>query len=106
MKAIFNQMETEVEQCSIDKRYFEIDKKELLIEKEPVSKCCMTVPRVLPAVASIPADTTGTPSSTSLDQDTPSASTSPTTHETQSPIIHPCVEEQETENAEFDNDPF
>ncbi|GKD00654.1 retrovirus-related pol polyprotein from transposon TNT 1-94 [Tanacetum coccineum] len=58
MKSIFNQMETEAEQCYVEKKYFEIEKKELLIEKEPVSKCCMTVPRVLPAVASIPADTT------------------------------------------------
>ncbi|GKD78801.1 hypothetical protein Tco_1341422, partial [Tanacetum coccineum] len=35
------------------------------------------VSRVLPAVALIPADTTDTPSSTSIDQDAPSASTSP-----------------------------
>ncbi|GJX57147.1 hypothetical protein Tco_0287044 [Tanacetum coccineum] len=32
MKAIFQQMETEVEQCSVDRKYFEIEKKELLIE--------------------------------------------------------------------------
>ncbi|GJX23292.1 retrovirus-related pol polyprotein from transposon TNT 1-94, partial [Tanacetum coccineum] len=66
------------------------------------------VSRVLPAVALILADTTGTPLSTSIDQDAPSASTSPTTHETQSPVIHQGVEEQiqETENAQFDNDPF
>ncbi|GKB75766.1 retrovirus-related pol polyprotein from transposon TNT 1-94 [Tanacetum coccineum] len=32
MKAIFQQMETEVEQCSVDKNYFKIKKKELLIE--------------------------------------------------------------------------
>ncbi|GJX71714.1 retrovirus-related pol polyprotein from transposon TNT 1-94 [Tanacetum coccineum] len=47
------------------------------------------VSRVLPAVAPIPTDTAGTPSSTSIDQDAPSASTSPTTHETQSLVIHP-----------------
>ncbi|GJU31366.1 retrovirus-related pol polyprotein from transposon TNT 1-94 [Tanacetum coccineum] len=46
------------------------------------------VSRVLPAVALIPADTTDTPSSTSIDQDAPSASTSPTSHETQS-LNHP-----------------
>ncbi|GJU59315.1 retrovirus-related pol polyprotein from transposon TNT 1-94 [Tanacetum coccineum] len=49
---------------------------------------------VHPAVAPIPADTTGTPLSTSINQDAPSASTSPTSQETQSPIIHPGVEEQ------------
>ncbi|GKA23157.1 hypothetical protein Tco_0709119 [Tanacetum coccineum] len=31
MKAIFEQMKTEVEQCFVEKRYFEIEKKELLI---------------------------------------------------------------------------
>ncbi|GJR28379.1 retrovirus-related pol polyprotein from transposon TNT 1-94 [Tanacetum coccineum] len=56
---------------------------------------------VLPVIALIPADTTGTPSSTTLDQDAPFASTSPTTHETQSLVIHPGVEEhiQEIEIA-------
>ncbi|GJS65030.1 hypothetical protein Tco_0679594 [Tanacetum coccineum] len=43
---------------------------------------------------------------TSIDQDAPSVSTSPTSNETQSPVIHPGVEEQETKNAQFDNDPF
>ncbi|GJY68701.1 retrovirus-related pol polyprotein from transposon TNT 1-94 [Tanacetum coccineum] len=64
------------------------------------------VSRVPHAVAPIPADTTGTPSSTIIDQDAPSASTSPTTHETKSPVIHQGVEEQiqGTENAQFDND--
>ncbi|GKC32546.1 hypothetical protein Tco_1039840 [Tanacetum coccineum] len=33
MKAIFQQMETEVEQCSVDRKYFEIEKK-LLIEND------------------------------------------------------------------------
>ncbi|GJY86634.1 retrovirus-related pol polyprotein from transposon TNT 1-94, partial [Tanacetum coccineum] len=61
--------------------------------------------RVPPIVALIPADTTGTPSSTSIDQDAPSASTSPTTQEIQSPVIHQGVEEQlQPEN--FNNDPF
>ncbi|GJX32790.1 hypothetical protein Tco_0242645 [Tanacetum coccineum] len=49
---------------------------------------------VLPAVAPILTDTTGTPSSTSIDQDAPAASTSPTSHETQSPVIFEGVEEQ------------
>ncbi|GJR26519.1 hypothetical protein Tco_1102751 [Tanacetum coccineum] len=51
------------------------------------------------------ADTTGTPLSTSIDQDAPSASTSPTTHETQSPVLSQGVEEQ-SQHAQFDNDPF
>ncbi|GKE00306.1 retrovirus-related pol polyprotein from transposon TNT 1-94 [Tanacetum coccineum] len=41
-----------------------------------------------PAVFPIPNDTTDTPSSTIIDQDAPSASTSPTTMETQDPVIH------------------
>nr|GEW15768.1 hypothetical protein [Tanacetum cinerariifolium] len=36
---------------------------------------------VLPVAAPLPADITGTPSSTIIDQDVPSASTSPTTQE-------------------------
>nr|GEW13011.1 hypothetical protein [Tanacetum cinerariifolium] len=44
-------------------------------------------------IALITADTTGTPSSTSIDQDAPFVSTSPTSHETQSPVIPEGVEE-------------
>ncbi|GKE05001.1 hypothetical protein Tco_1397019 [Tanacetum coccineum] len=58
------------------------------------------------AIALIPVDTTCTPSSTLVDQDTPSANTSPTTKDTQEPVLHQDVEGQETPNAEFDNDPF
>ncbi|GJV36814.1 retrovirus-related pol polyprotein from transposon TNT 1-94 [Tanacetum coccineum] len=60
------------------------------------------------ADAPIPSDTTGTPLSTTIDQDAPSASTSPTTKETQAPIIHQGVEQQlqGIQNAQFDNDPF
>ncbi|GJQ94171.1 integrase, catalytic region, zinc finger, CCHC-type containing protein [Tanacetum coccineum] len=63
---------------------------------------------MLPVVFLIPADTTDTPSSTTVDPDAPSASTSLTTEETQAPVIHQCVEEQtqEYQNAQFDNDPF
>ncbi|GJT90276.1 hypothetical protein Tco_1079121 [Tanacetum coccineum] len=32
MKEVFNQMETKVEQCSVERKYFEIEKKELFIE--------------------------------------------------------------------------
>ncbi|GKD40443.1 retrovirus-related pol polyprotein from transposon TNT 1-94, partial [Tanacetum coccineum] len=64
------------------------------------------VSHVLPAVALILGDTTGTPSSTTIDQDAPSASTSPTTHETQSLVQVVEVQIQEPKNAQFDNDPF
>ncbi|GJY89635.1 retrovirus-related pol polyprotein from transposon TNT 1-94 [Tanacetum coccineum] len=50
-------------------------------------------------------NTTGTPSSTSIDQDAPSASTSPTSIETQSPVISQGAEEQ-LQPALFDNDLF
>ncbi|GJY23634.1 hypothetical protein Tco_0397292 [Tanacetum coccineum] len=59
----------------------------------------------LPVVAPPAADTTGTPLSTSVDQDAPSVSTSSTTQETQSPVIHKGVDEL-LQPAEFDNDPF
>ncbi|GKF17449.1 hypothetical protein Tco_0062367 [Tanacetum coccineum] len=45
------------------------------------------------SITPIPSNPTGTPSSTTLDQDAPYASTSLTTHETQSLVIHPGVEE-------------
>ncbi|GKB14638.1 hypothetical protein Tco_0848561 [Tanacetum coccineum] len=48
---------------------------------------------VLLATVLIPADTTGTPSSTTLDQDAPFASTSLTTEETQALVIHQGVGE-------------
>ncbi|GJY29649.1 hypothetical protein Tco_0405416 [Tanacetum coccineum] len=34
MQAIFNQMETKVAKCSVDNKYFEIEKKQLIIENE------------------------------------------------------------------------
>ncbi|GJV83025.1 hypothetical protein Tco_1522923 [Tanacetum coccineum] len=34
MKAVFNQMETEVAKCSVDKKYFEIEKKELNLDND------------------------------------------------------------------------
>ncbi|GKD49371.1 hypothetical protein Tco_1278347 [Tanacetum coccineum] len=46
------------------------------------------VSRVPLVVAQLPADTTNAPLSTIIYQDAPSASTSPTTHETQTPVIH------------------
>ncbi|GJR57846.1 retrovirus-related pol polyprotein from transposon TNT 1-94 [Tanacetum coccineum] len=66
------------------------------------------VSHVPPVAAPIRADTIGTPSSTTIDQDAPSASTSPTTEETQAPVIHQGVEEQlqGIHTTQFDNDPF
>ncbi|GJY39523.1 retrotransposon protein, putative, ty1-copia subclass [Tanacetum coccineum] len=52
------------------------------------------VSHVLSTAAPLPTDTTDTPSLTTIDQDAPSASTSPITQETQAPVIHQGVEEQ------------
>nr|GFA26941.1 hypothetical protein [Tanacetum cinerariifolium] len=66
------------------------------------------VSHVPPVVAPIPANTTGTPSLTTTDHDAPSASTSPTTEETQAPVLHQGVEEQlqGIQTTQFDNDLF
>ncbi|GJW37095.1 hypothetical protein Tco_0060015 [Tanacetum coccineum] len=66
------------------------------------------VSHVVPAAVPLPNDTSGTPLLTTIDQDAPSASTSPTTKETQAPVINQGVEEkiQGNQNAQFDNDPF
>ncbi|GKB37034.1 retrovirus-related pol polyprotein from transposon TNT 1-94, partial [Tanacetum coccineum] len=50
-------------------------------------------PQVPAVIASEPAISTGTPSSTTIDQDAPSSSTSQTTQETPSPVIPLGVEE-------------
>nr|GEU88858.1 retrovirus-related Pol polyprotein from transposon TNT 1-94 [Tanacetum cinerariifolium] len=52
------------------------------------------------AVASILVDTTGTPSSTSVDQDAPSASTTLTPKDLQEPVLHQDVEGQEPLNRD------
>ncbi|GKF87613.1 hypothetical protein Tco_0258490, partial [Tanacetum coccineum] len=59
-------------------------------------------------VASDLADSTDTPSSTTIDQDKPSPSTSQTPQESQSPVIPSGVEEEfhDIEVAHLDNDPF
>ncbi|GJW61674.1 retrovirus-related pol polyprotein from transposon TNT 1-94 [Tanacetum coccineum] len=36
MKVVFNQMETEVDKCSVDKKYFEIEKKELNLDSDHI----------------------------------------------------------------------
>ncbi|GJT58316.1 integrase, catalytic region, zinc finger, CCHC-type containing protein [Tanacetum coccineum] len=59
-------------------------------------------------VAPVPAVSTGSPSSTTVDQDVPSPSNSQTTPETQSPIIPNDVEEDnhDLDVAHMNNDPF
>ncbi|GJS72276.1 hypothetical protein Tco_0705117, partial [Tanacetum coccineum] len=59
-------------------------------------------------VALEPAVLTGSPSSTTVDQDAPSPSNSQTTPETQSPIIPNDVEEynHDLDVAHINNDPF
>ncbi|GKB83281.1 retrovirus-related pol polyprotein from transposon TNT 1-94 [Tanacetum coccineum] len=56
-----------------------------------------SVVSLVPPVATlIPDDTNGTPLSTTIDQDEPSASTSPTTEETQAPVIHQGIDFEES----------
>ncbi|GJS87552.1 retrovirus-related pol polyprotein from transposon TNT 1-94 [Tanacetum coccineum] len=59
-------------------------------------------------VALVPAVSTGSPSSTTVDQDAPSPSNSQTTPETQSPILPNDVEEDnhDLDVAHMNNDPF
>ncbi|GJX54483.1 retrovirus-related pol polyprotein from transposon TNT 1-94 [Tanacetum coccineum] len=59
-------------------------------------------------VAPEPAASTGSPSSTTVDQDAPSPSNSQTTPETQSPVISNYVEEEnhDLDIAHMNNDPF
>ncbi|GJT25380.1 retrovirus-related pol polyprotein from transposon TNT 1-94 [Tanacetum coccineum] len=59
-------------------------------------------------VAPEPAASTGSPSSTTVDQDAPSPSISQTTPETQSPVIPDDVEEDnhDLDIAHMDNDPY
>ncbi|GJS59136.1 putative ribonuclease H-like domain-containing protein [Tanacetum coccineum] len=59
-------------------------------------------------IAPDPADSTGSPSSTSVNQDAPSPSTSQTPQETQPPVIPSGVEEEfhDIKVAHLDNDPF
>ncbi|GKG01230.1 hypothetical protein Tco_0305935 [Tanacetum coccineum] len=59
-------------------------------------------------VAPVPAVSTGSPSSITVDQDAPSPSNSQKTPETQSPIIPNDVEEEnhDLDVAHMNNDPF
>ncbi|GJZ50998.1 hypothetical protein Tco_0605513 [Tanacetum coccineum] len=69
----------------------------------------LTIASPVPIVAAPePADSTDSPSSTIIDQDAPSTSTSQTLQETQSLVIPSGVEEEyhDIEVAHLDNDPF
>ncbi|GKG33337.1 hypothetical protein Tco_0433496, partial [Tanacetum coccineum] len=65
-------------------------------------------PQVPAVIAPEPAVSTGTPSSTTINQDAPSTSTSQTPPETLSPVIPLGVEEDDhdIEVAHMDNNPF
>ncbi|GKC83868.1 retrovirus-related pol polyprotein from transposon TNT 1-94 [Tanacetum coccineum] len=65
-------------------------------------------PQVPAVIAPEPAVSTGTPSSTTIDQDAPSSSTSQTTQETPPPVIPLGVEEadHDIEVAHMDNNPY
>nr|GEX27984.1 hypothetical protein [Tanacetum cinerariifolium] len=65
-------------------------------------------PQVLAVIALEPVVLTGTPSSTIIDQDAPSSSTSQTTQETPTPVIPLGVKEtdHDIEVAHMDNNPF
>ncbi|GJZ22926.1 retrovirus-related pol polyprotein from transposon TNT 1-94, partial [Tanacetum coccineum] len=65
-------------------------------------------PQAPTVIALEPAVSTGTPSSTNIDQDAPSTSTSQTNQETPSPVISLSVEEadHDIEVAHMDNNPY
>ncbi|GKC96463.1 hypothetical protein Tco_1161905, partial [Tanacetum coccineum] len=77
----------------------------------PPSVDCLA-PKVIALIAEVvalePAVSTGSPSSTAVDQDAPSPSNSQTTPETHSPIIPNDVEEDnhDLDVADMNNDPF
>ncbi|GJY81625.1 hypothetical protein Tco_0494376 [Tanacetum coccineum] len=69
---------------------------------------CAVSPDPVAVAAPRAVDPAGTPSSTTIDQDVPSASTLPTNQEIQSQVIHQGVEEQihGNQNAQFYNAPL
>ncbi|GJS45062.1 retrovirus-related pol polyprotein from transposon TNT 1-94 [Tanacetum coccineum] len=78
----------------------------------PPSSVDRPAPEVIAPIAEVvapePAASTGSPSSTTVDQDAPSPSNSQTTPETQSPVIPNDVEEDnhDLDVAHMNNDPF
>ncbi|GJX68416.1 retrovirus-related pol polyprotein from transposon TNT 1-94 [Tanacetum coccineum] len=81
-----------------------------LLNPTSISDC--QAPEVIALIAEVvvpePAASTGSPSSTTVDQDAPSPSNSQTTPETQSPVIPNDVEEDnhDLDVAHMNNDPF
>ncbi|GJS54786.1 hypothetical protein Tco_0628148 [Tanacetum coccineum] len=69
---------------------------------------CVVSPDPVAVAAPRPVDPVGSPLSTTIDQDVPSASTSPTNKEIQFQVTHQGVEEQihGHQNAQFDNAPL
>ncbi|GJZ19571.1 hypothetical protein Tco_0556161 [Tanacetum coccineum] len=69
---------------------------------------CEVISLIVEAVAPKPAASTGSPSSTTVDQDAPSASNSQTLPETQSPVISNDVEDEnhDLDVAHMNNDPL
>ncbi|GJS12726.1 hypothetical protein Tco_0407198 [Tanacetum coccineum] len=69
---------------------------------------CVVSPDPVAVAAPRPVDPAGSPLSTTIDQDVPSASTSPTNQEIQFQVTHQGVEEQihGHQNAQFDNAPL
>ena len=89
--------------------YFPPFKKDYDILLQPLFDEYFNLPSsVVSRVHPLPADTTDTPFSTSVDQDVPYASTSSTTQESQAPVPHQGVEEQiqGNQNAQVDNAPL
>ncbi|GJU69461.1 putative ribonuclease H-like domain-containing protein [Tanacetum coccineum] len=78
----------------------------------PPSLCDYTAPEVIAPIPEVVAHehavSTGSPSSTTVDQDAPLPSNSPTTQETQTPIIFHDVDEDnhDIEVAHMGNDPY
>ncbi|GJZ14677.1 hypothetical protein Tco_0550354 [Tanacetum coccineum] len=77
-----------------------------LVPNPPPSTLFIPPSRTL--VALVPAVSTGSPSSTTVDQDAPSPSNSQTTHETQPPVIPNDVEvdNHDIKVAHMGNDPY
>ncbi|GKC26430.1 hypothetical protein Tco_1033724 [Tanacetum coccineum] len=79
-----------------------------LHEMTPATFTPKVITPIAEVVAPKPVTSTGSPSSTTVDQDAPSLSNSQTTPETQSPVISNNVEEEnhDLDVARMNNDPF
>nr|GEU53229.1 hypothetical protein [Tanacetum cinerariifolium] len=93
--------------CSPSKKYYEILFQQLFDEYfNPPPRAVSSVPAAVAAPRAV--DPSGSLSSTTIDQDVQSVSTSPTTQEIQSQVTHQGAEEQihGHQNAQFDNAPL